>query len=336
VLALLLIPPAWFVGVIRAPNPKLGGKLQAVASIAHPLVAEASGLVQSATNPEILWLHNDSGDVPRIFAMNAQGEVIVAQTHQAQAVVTVARPPEPGQRLYQGISVGKASLRDWEDIAVHGDRLYIAEMGNNLSKRRDLGVYEVVEPDPAQTEAVDAQAFIPVAYPDQTEFPPSDRWDYDCEAMFWWEGHLYFVTKTRPAYRVFIQGTDATLYRLDSMDPNKVNVLTRVDQANDLGGWVTAADVSHDGRYLAVLIESPVQSVWLYERPAEGDRFFSQPTSVRRLVFHDAGQLECLAFLRPSDPGQSTAQDEILILNEQRDIFRLSLDDFEPVTLERK
>lgn len=327
---LLLAGAAWFVGALRAPNPEFGDRLDPVATIAHPEVAEASGLVQSETRPDVLWLHNDSGDRPRLFAINASGEVIVpaVQTRQGR----VARAPGPGESLYQGVAVTGASLVDWEDIACGGDRLFVADMGNNFSLRRDLGVYEIPEPDPTVADSVPARAFIPVRYPEQTEFPPSDHWAFDCEAMFWWGEHLYFVSKTRPAYRVYVPGTDATLYRLDSRDPGRVNVLTRVDQVRDLGGWVTAAGTSQDGRYLAVLVESPVQSVWLYERPASGDRFFSQAASVRRRIFHGAGQLESLCFYRGSDSGQ----DEILLLNEQRKMFRLSLEGFEPVDSERK
>lgn len=319
VLALLALPPAWFLGLLRAPKPKLGPRLVPYARIAHPEVDEASGLVQSDLNPEVLWLHNDSGDRPRIFALTPAGEVILPH-----GTGQVNRPPRSGEQLYQGISVRGARLVDWEDITCHGDRLYIAEMGNNFNNRRDLGVYVVAEPDPRDSDSVKAEAFIPVRYPDQTEFPPSDAWSFDCEATFWWEGHLYFVTKSRPAYRLYVQGSQAGLYRLDSMDPKRENVLVKVDQALDLQGWVTAAGVSHDGRYLAVLVESPVSSVWLFERPASGDRFFSQSPSVRRMVFHGAGQLESLAFFRR--PG---GQEEVLLLNEERELFRLSLEDFQ-------
>jgi hypothetical protein len=328
-LLLLAAPPAWFLGLIRAPKPRLGEKLSAVATIAHPLVSEASGLVQSQTNPDVFWLHNDSGDVPRIFAITSEGEVIVPEALANQG--TVAAEPKPEERLYQGISIAGARLVDWEDIACHGDRLFLAEMGNNFSNRRDLGVYELAEPDPHSAEAVQA-TFIPIRYPDQTGFPPTGRWAFDCEAMFWWNGHLYFVTKTRPAYRVYVQGTDAALYRLDSMDPDQENVLVRIDQVENLEGWVTAADASQDGRYIALLIESPVQSVWLYERPMRGDRFFSDAASVRRLIFHDAGQLESLAFCR--DPKSS--REQIIILNEQRELFRLPLEAFQAVDQERR
>lgn len=322
---LLAVGGAWFLGIVRAPKPKLGGRLEVAARVVHPEIAEPSGLVQSQTRPEVLWVHNDSGDRPRLFAITPQGEVIIPETLARQG--QVAHPPGPTESLYQGIAVTGARLIDWEDIAAHGGRLFIADTGNNLNRRQDLGVYVVPEPDPRVAESVPVEAFIPVRYPDQTGYPPSDRWAFDCEAIFWWGEHLYFVSKTRPAYRIYVQGSEAALYRLESLQPDRVNLLTLVDQVGELGGWVTAADVSGDGRYLAVLIESPVQSVWLYERPRQGDRFFSQASSVRRWLFHDAGQLESLAFHR----AVGSDREEILLLNEQGELFRLSLEQFELV-----
>jgi hypothetical protein len=55
---------------------------------------EASGIVASRQNPGVLWVHNDSGAPPRVFAINARGDLL-------------------------GIcNVGGAKIRDWEDIAV--------------------------------------------------------------------------------------------------------------------------------------------------------------------------------------------------------------------------
>lgn len=325
-LSVMMLLAGWFLGLMRPPNPKLGKALQPIARVSHPEANEISGLVQSRIDPERLWIHNDSGDWPRLFALTAAAEVMLPET-AAQGKL-VAHPPQPEETLYRGIAVDNARLVDWEDIACHGDRLYIADLGNNLNSRRDLGIYEVLEPDPRRDLEVQARSFIPVRYPDQTRFPPLDRWDFDCEAIFWWGEHLYVVTKTRPAFRLYVQGDHASLYRLDSMDPQGDNVLSKVDKVDGLGGWVSAADVSHDERYLALLIESPVQSVWLFERPSDGDRFFSQAASVRRQIFHGAGQAESLAFFAP--PGEPDGE-KLLILNEGGELFELLLDEFETV-----
>lgn len=306
-LLLALALPSWFVGLLRLPNPKLGKALEPYAQVDTPLLREASGLVQSQTFPNLFWSHNDSGDLPRFFALEATG-----------------RTPEKLSG-YQGFTLVGAANVDWEDIAASGDKLYLCDVGNNLNRRRDLGVYEVTEPSRWDSHQVPVDRFLPLRYPDQSRFPPHGPWDFDCEAVFVWQAKLYFVTKCRPAFRLGVQAERAALYRLDTEYTDRENVLTRVDQVDGLGGWVTAADTSRDGRYLAILVESPVQSVWLYERPSQGDRFFSQPASVRRQVFHGGGQLESLAF-RQTPQGT----EEILLLNEARELFQLSLSDFAP------
>ncbi|NLT76895.1 MAG: hypothetical protein GXX98_10255, partial [Planctomycetes bacterium] len=59
-----------------------------------PLIQEASGLVASRKNPGVLWVHNDSGDTARVFAIDTRGNLL-------------------------GVcSVTGAKARDWEDIAI--------------------------------------------------------------------------------------------------------------------------------------------------------------------------------------------------------------------------
>ncbi len=90
---------------------------------------ELSGLIASRAFPGMLWAHNDSGDVPRLLAMNEAGEAI-------------------GRWAVAG-----AEAVDWEDIAAgpgpDSDRsyLYIGDIGDNLAARDHLTVYRVPEPD---------------------------------------------------------------------------------------------------------------------------------------------------------------------------------------------
>lgn len=307
---LLVLLFGHFVGVFAGPPRDLGEALVPIAQIAFPQLDEPSGLVQSARNPQWLWTHNDSGDRPRLFAIDLKGNVIV---------------PEARETHFPGISVEDARLVDWEDMARCRDRLYISDMGNNLNLRTDLGVYELFEPDAGVDQSTKALRFLPVAYPDQTVGATLSRWDFDCEAMFCFNEKLYFVTKERPAFRLYVPKASAHLYRLDSDSTDSVNSLALVDAAADLGGWVTAADTSSDGSLLAVLTQSPVQSVWLYDRPLKGDRFFSDSVRVRRFVFHEAGQVEALAFYLEN------GSEDIVLLNEERQLFRIPISKFKEV-----
>jgi hypothetical protein len=91
-------------------------------------LAEASGLVESRKTQNVLWIHNDSGDSARIFAVGKNGD-------------------DYGTYSFQGVSA-----TDWEDIAigpgpVGGESyIYIADMGDNAMVRSNIKIYRVVEP----------------------------------------------------------------------------------------------------------------------------------------------------------------------------------------------
>jgi hypothetical protein len=73
------------------------------------------------------------------------------------------RPEDPSV-VYEGIQIEGTVNIDWEDIAIDGDTLYIADVGNNANARRDLAVYAVKEPNPEATLQAHALKRIPVAY----------------------------------------------------------------------------------------------------------------------------------------------------------------------------
>jgi hypothetical protein len=232
----------WVLGcsfVPPLPPPKLdargAGADWAVQRIASPQIGESSGLVKSRTHPGVFWTHNDSGDEPRIFAITARGELI------------------------REIPVEGARNVDWEDIAIDdAGHLYLADVGNNLNRRRHLKVYRVPEPDPFDPGSVArADRVLPFRYADQRGFPQWRRLDFDAEALFWMEGALYLLTKHH-------SDRASTLYRLDPRpEPSGGEVALeplarlslgggRVFGIDPLGG-VTGADLHPDGRRLAVL-----------------------------------------------------------------------------------
>lgn len=303
VLAVLLlgsIAGAAFLGFFHPRSIREGESISPLVVMADENLQELSGLVASRRYPGVLWAHSDSGNEPILYALDTKGD-----SHS--------------------IALEEVTLRDWEAIALSDSTLYITEMGNNLNSSEKLGIYEFDEPDPKAAGPLRPKRFIPVAYEDQESFPARDRWHFDCEAAFYSDGSLFFITKNRPAFRLFVQEGGANLYRLDMGTLGEKNLLRRVDSIEGLGGWVTAADISFDGRRLAVLVESPQQGIWLFERPESGDRWFSQSPRVRRYKFFDGGQLESLAFV---GDGESEA---LVMLNEERQMFRVEMDKFESV-----
>ena len=98
------------------------------ASVAWPDITEASGLASSRIDDGLLWVHNDSGDSARVFAIDRQGAL--------RSVYTLAG----------------AEALDWEDMAAGPgpesgvDYLYLADIGDNAAQRAEIVVYRVREP----------------------------------------------------------------------------------------------------------------------------------------------------------------------------------------------
>jgi hypothetical protein len=138
---------------------------------------ESSGLAVSRRHVGVLWSHNDSGDEPRIYAIDFQGNVL------ATFLVTGAR------------------AQDWEGMALgpcpepgSTDCLYVGDIGDNAERRSNYTIYVVPEPDvggfrSGDTGRVDAVLQVDYTYPDAS---------HDAEALTVApDGRVVVLTKGR-------------------------------------------------------------------------------------------------------------------------------------------
>lgn len=276
-----------------------------IATIAIPALREASGLAASHRYAGVLWAHNDSGDRPRLFAFRRDGVAVLPN-----------RVSDPAR--YRGITIDNARNYDWEDITIDPDgRLYIGDIGNNDSARRNLAIYVVDEPDPVAGTPVRAVR-MPFVYPDQKQFPPPlPQRAFDAEALFWADGKLHLLTKRLGDRRT-------ALYRFETLTPGGPNVPTLMDTF-DAGMLVTGASATSDGRRLAVLGYLPsllglVDVVYVFERPNASGPWFSG--SVRQRRFSGAQLAEGICWVG----------DTLLVTNEGGQIFELSIGEFTAVS----
>ena len=263
---------------------QLLGLLKPDGRIDSSLLTECSGLVQSLRYSGIFWALGDSGS----------GAVIVPVTSGG-----VLAPGWKGPVRVEG-----SKNYDWEDIALDGKgNLIIADVGNNSGKRKQLMLHFVREPRPGDTVVRPTQT-LRVHYEDQKEASP----DFDCEAVFCADDRIFFLTKRR-------SDGHTVLYRLSGDSERRSNAL-RCVSSFPVDGMVTAADVSPDGKMVAVLTYT---AVWIFDFDhRNGDIFNGR---VRRMPFF-AWQGEGLAF-----DGNSS----LVVANEQGQLFRLGLGQFETV-----
>ncbi|MCZ6890043.1 MAG: hypothetical protein O7H39_16275 [Gammaproteobacteria bacterium] len=279
------------------------GELERIAAITHPDLAEMSGIVASSY-PGVFWVHNDSGDSPRIFAIRPDAGIVVPGFIR---VMYPDRTPDD----WPGYTIDNAWNSDWEDIALDAGVLYLADVGNNGNARRDLGVYVVNEFPPDAVHKARAAKFLGIRYPDQSEYP-AKLWHFDCEAVFTFDGKLYFLTKHRQPgkHTEFERGTK--LYRLDSAFTDQDNVLTLIDKHDGLT-LPTGADVSPDGQHLAIVT---YQRLWVFERPRRGDKWLQSTPQVLDFDRDVVKQNEAIGW---------ESNDSLLMTNENREIFRIPL-----------
>ena len=96
-------------------------------NVAVNALVEASGIAPSRRNPGVLWLHNDSGDHARLFAVGTDGAAL------GQLWLPGAADPDLED-------VATARCPDGIDHCV-----WIADTGNNELDRDDLAIYAVPE-----------------------------------------------------------------------------------------------------------------------------------------------------------------------------------------------
>jgi hypothetical protein len=208
-----------FAGVAAGDGPPSDAPAPPKFRVGHidaPQVAECSALVASRRHPGVYWTVCDSDNPPNVYALTREGKLIATFAVDATNV-------------------------DWEDLATDDDgHLYIAETGNNNHKRRPAVIYRIDEPDPAKAPKPGEKVVpLPVAKTWRLNFPePSD-----CETLFVFLGKGYVVPK-------LLNMRQPTLYSfpLDGDDREKLTPIGPLPVRSP----VTAADVSPDGKWLAV------------------------------------------------------------------------------------
>jgi hypothetical protein len=187
---------------------------------------EISGIDNGSVNPNLYWVHNDSGDSARVFAVNPSGAT---------------------QRVY---NLSGASAVDWEDIGVGpgpqagASYLYLADIGDNATSRSEIVVYRVLEPTvtPGSTTSLSGVGALRLRYPDGAHNAESFLVDPVT-------GELFIIEKTA-------QGGTARIYRAPAnLAAGSLTTLTLVGSLALPSGatnLVTGADLSADGSQIAV------------------------------------------------------------------------------------
>jgi hypothetical protein len=198
--------------------------------VQDPLILEASGLATSRTMKHAVWMHNDSGDVARLFLVGLDG-------------ITIGI-----------VNVKEVTAFDWEDICsfeMNGESwLLVGDIGDNARKR------SVASPtcqllllrEPTLTANASAtkptEVSIDVFRTIEFQFPDVP---HDCEslAVDTAANTILLVTKSGP--------TKCAMYSLPLIFSSGKETSTAELVTPISATFATAMDLSSDGRRLAII-----------------------------------------------------------------------------------
>jgi hypothetical protein len=221
ILSLALLSPVW-IGLAQPVEVALG--VRQLGTFQNPSITESSGVVSSRVGRGIYWTHNDGG-APVLYSFTTNGA--------AQGEWTI-------QNL---------EIRDWEDIASGGGRLYIADIGNNHGDPGEI--YAVSEPNPRRSGNLRVLKRLKLEYPGSP---------FDAESFFISHSFGYIIEKESGNAHVY-------RFRLSGRTAGRL-----VEQCNlNTEAPVTGAAATKDSRRLAVITDVGAYLFSLPRRvPTEG------------------------------------------------------------------
>lgn len=205
------------------------GAATVVARLPGVAFAEISGIAASRQSPDVLWVHNDSGNAPAVFAIDTTGQIR-------------ARVPLP------------ESAADLEDIAIarcptaERQCLFVADIGDNRAARDAVQIFVVPEPPvPAawdeEDTVVDGIITLRRTWPDGPQ---------DAEALVVApEGdRLWIISKVEEGPSAVV-GSDT---RTPQAELRRITTFAAPGIAVPMGQMITGADLHPDGERLAVRV----------------------------------------------------------------------------------
>lgn len=245
---------------------------------------EISGIAASAIHPGIYYVHNDSGDTSRFFAITPTGQLKATY-------------------YFKGIS-SHLGVTDCEDIAagpgpVKGKSyIYLGDIGDNNAVRKFLTVYRFEEPGLTGKDSIHTlpATILYLKYPDG----PKDAETLMIDPV---EQLLYIVSKRKASVNVYTTPLNYTAN----------DTVTLVKRAKlHFGGippfkWITAGDISKDGSQ--ILLKN-YHHVYYWKRAPNEPVWQAMTRKAIKLYYNNEKQGEAIGFT-PDGKGYYTTSEGV-------------------------
>jgi len=175
----------------------------------QPVINEVSGIADSKRNPGYLWAHEDGGNPSELHVVNHNGTVL--------------------KKIY----IAGITNRDWEDMAVAGNDIFLGDIGDNNRIYPEYAFYKFSEPL-VTVDTIRSVEAIRFQYADG----PRDAEAFLIEPS---TNVIYIITKRESFSRI---------YKLTPPFSSSINTAEYVGQLT-YGGVVSAA-ISPDGKEIII------------------------------------------------------------------------------------
>lgn len=249
-----------FLFLLSCQTDESFGKLIFLADLPRAL-NEVSGN-EKILNSNLIWMHNDGGNAPKLFGVSENGNIV------KEVLID-------------------AKNHDWEDISSdENGNIYIGDFGNNRNRRKNLRILKVANKALEKKKA--AVEIIAFEYENQHDFPPKNsELFFDTEAFFYHKNHFYIFTKSRVKNRY----GQTYLYKIPAKPGKHIaQLIGEYYNGNSSYSWITAADISEDGTKVALLSEKNL----ILLSDFTGDAFLSGTIKTR--LFKHISQKEGICF----------------------------------------
>lgn len=186
-------------------------------------LSEISGL--ELLNDSTLIALNDGGNKPKLYLLNLKGKIL------------------------KTIDILNVKNKDWEDIAIDAEHIYIGDIGNNDNKRLNLTIYKVKIADVLDKKEVKAKE-IKFNYGEQKSFPPiADSLFFDAEGMAVYNDSIWVFTKDRS----MTPSGYSSIYKIPTTSGTYTVYASNKVYTGKKGWWVdgvTGVDVFEDHFYI--------------------------------------------------------------------------------------
>jgi hypothetical protein len=236
------------------PPCNVWGEATAKSTVEDPTLDEISGIAASALDPNLLWVHVDSGGPALLVGLGTDGR-------------TRAR-----------VTLSGVTNQDWEDIAIGpcGDEscIFVGEFGDNSASRSDAAILRLAEPNVG--EGLLETSITPDVFPFVYEEGPRDA-----ESLVVGADGLPVIIDKR-------LGEPATLHRMTTLNSATTTTLEVVGSFGtgaagntSLGALPTAADLHPGGDRLLLRTYT-----WLWEYHLGGGGLTQATDTARVEVNH--------------------------------------------------